>query len=182
MEIENSLDSVKLDETPVVLDNLVKTTKERGEMYCKTIKGDGLYFVSVSIPQKHLINVRGRKISWLSMKQHVQYIYLTNKLINVIDNMSILGDASIDKLCVVFEQHLSGCIHFHMIIKTSLHKHDVRAMLASMLQIRKPTEILLSIRVVDIKDIDGVIDYLFHKKEKLYEELNMNVYKPLIKK
>jgi len=83
-------------------------------------------------------------------------------------------------MCIIFEQTKQGNIHYHIIMHTLLHKHDVRAILAELFNFKKATSIILNINVKNVTNLTKLFDYFFNKNEKNYESLDMNKFKPII--
>lgn len=181
MEVEKTLDNLKVDEEPVVMRHLVITTEDLAKQYCLTHLAKAplsqLLFVSCAFSDKFRIPIRGTVTSYVGVKQFNQYSWLRHMLI---DRFIIMPE--IYGLCVVFEQTKHGSVHFHMLLNTTIHKHDIRASLAELFNIKRATEIILSINVKAVTDVDKLLEYLFNKTTKAYEKLDMKTYKPLILK
>lgn len=179
MQIENSLDNVIEHEKPVVLRNLVKTTQEVSLQYILALNNDTpLYFVSGCFADDYKLNIRGKNISYISLKQSVQYSWVSHKL------GLLASNALIQNMAIIFEQTKHGSIHYHAIAQTAMHKHDLRAIICELFGFVRANDIIINVNVQKITNIKDLCPYLFDKKgtKKEYEILDMTIFKPMILK
>lgn len=180
MHIESPLDNVIGDEQPVVFRHLVKTTKELSKSYLLSEFNDvpcsDICFVSGCFPDDFKLPIRGKKISYVGLKQNVQYGWISHKLESLAD-----WSAHISRCVVIFEQTYLGNIHYHMVLSSKLHKHDIRAIISEIFGFVRSQDIILNVHVQGLTSLSSLVKYLYDKKgtKKAYEELDMDYYKPM---
>jgi len=177
MLVENTLDNVDENEETVVKRHLVLTTRNNALEYfeCfRKIPMNEIYFISGTFADDYKLNVRSRNVAYLSLKQIVQYNWIGYKFINHLPlNIG-------DQILIIFEQTFHGNIHYHILISSKLHRHDIRALIAELFGFTKANDIIINVNVKDVFNLDGIHDYMFNKVTKTYENLDMNVFKPII--
>lgn len=129
-------------------------------------------FVSVGMPTKLLVRKKGVLVEYQTLKQKEQYEFIYNKL----NNYEFL---SFNSAYVIFEQTYTANIHFHMIIKSIEPDHDVKAEFFDCFEIKKGKNVRHFIDVQDIKDPEGLLNYMFNKDVKSYEHIDQTIFKPL---
>lgn len=129
-------------------------------------------FISVGMPTKHLVRSKGVLVEYQTLSQKAQYEYIYNKLCNY-------EFFTFSSAYVIFEQTKLGNIHFHAVITALDNDHDIRADFYDCFGIKKGKSVRHFIDVQLIKDMKGLIDYLFNKNLKDYESVDQIKFKPL---
>ena len=177
--IENS--ATIEDVVKVVLKDLVKTTQEKAVSYIKDnmtkVPVSDLLFVSGTFPDDYKCNfLLHNKPVYISLKQHVQYAWVSNRLCSLATCLDILH------CVIIFEQTRNGNIHYHIIVHTKLHKHDLRAIICELFGFSKVRDIIINVNVRKVDCLDKLSQYLFNKKDtiKQYEMVDMDKFRPMI--
>lgn len=177
MEVENC--QPQQDEEPVVK-HLVLTTQARGRDYAQVLLDTELgelnpcYFVSGCFPNNYKCKIGNYTKDYVCLKQHIQYHYIKTKFL---DEYIVPDD--IQKMLIIFEQTKNGNIHYHILVETTMHKHDLRASISELFGFKRAQDILLNIVIKNVNDFEGLIAYLYHKTTKDYEAIDQEKFKPI---
>lgn len=155
--------------------SFIQTTEEK---ICEMVRcwdqHDNIYFCRVSVSPHKKIKQENNRL-WGSLKQKKQYGWMNSKFANYSDI-----DDSILQIHGIYEQFKTGNLHIHLLVKLKEGKliHDFKADLSSMFEITKKDELNSFFHSQEITDIEGVLNYLFKKKEKAYENVDKLVFRP----
>lgn len=152
-----------------------QTTEGRVKQWLADIptNPEGYYFVSAGLPTTHKIKLNSKTVEYQTLKQKEQYKYLLKQLSNYeFDSFS--------EGIVMFEQTKIGNLHWHAILKSTGHYHNIRADFYSCFGLQRGPSLKHFIRIDPVKDLSGLIDYLFNKDKKSYEKVCPILFKPLI--
>lgn len=162
----------------------VFTTHNLGFEYCDDILSNpntdyyGFYFISLNFHDDRLIENRGKKKSFFGCTQQQQYNYFKEKIMKSDEHLRL---AKVFFAYTFFEKNYSGKIHMHQLIYLpNKNIWDYRAMLYSIFNFTKKEINSKSLHSENIVGLDGVYEYIFNKKEKFYELLNQNDFRPII--
>lgn len=162
-------DSAEFDEW--VLETKL-TTVERYLEY--TLNSPKLYFCRVSLPESKKIQTERNKL-WGLMKQAQQYKYYRHKL------LGYTLTSCIQFMFCYFEQFKNGNIHFHLIVDIGdEHIINLKAELAELFGVSKKDEMKHFFHSQKIDDIEATHNYLFHKEQHAYENIDQEVFRPII--
>lgn len=129
-------------------------------------------FVSIGIPTKLLVRKRGVLVEYQTLKQREQYDFIYNKL----DNYQFW---SFNSAYVMFEQTKLANIHCHLVVNALESDHDLKAEFYDCFEIKKGKNVRHFIDVQDVRDPEGLLNYLFNKDVKSYENVDQSIFKPL---
>lgn len=152
-----------------------QTTEGRVKQWLADIptNPEGYYFVSAGLPTTHKIKTKLGMVEYQTMKQKEQYNYLIKMLSNYeFDSFS--------EGIIIFEQTKIGNLHFHAVVKATGHYQNIRADFFSCFGLKRGPSLKHSLRIDPVKDLSGLIDYLFNKDKKSYEKVCPILFKPLI--
>lgn len=176
--LENLVEQIPEDED-VVKKTLVLTTADLARQYVQNIENFNnecnMYFVSLNIPLKRKLGSKARYKEYGCCTQLLQYLYIRIKLFDI-------PLRAINSMLCYFEQTKQGNIHCHMLVNAhkELHRNDLRAQICSVFDFKKWIEASLNVHVEQVYDVKGVFEYLFNKDKKSYENIDQNIFKPLI--
>lgn len=155
-----------------------QTTPELFEQKMKCIAEAGpsdfskYRFVSVGMPSKLLVKRKGVMVEYQILSQREQYEFIYNKL----NNKEFY---SFNSALILFEQTKSANIHFHAFMHVLENDHDIKAEFYDCFDIRKGKNVRHFIDIQPIRDMKGLINYLFNKDVKAYENVDQSKFKPL---
>lgn len=144
--------------------------------YMNSHNGDSpsYYFCRVSLPESKKIQTERNKL-WGLMKQAQQYKYYRHKL------LSHTLTSCIQFMFCYFEQFKNGNIHFHLIVNIGKeHIINLKAELAELFGVSKKDEMKHFFHSQKIDDIEATHNYLFHKEQHAYENIDQEVFRPII--
>lgn len=176
--------TISCDTNINVVDYMVKPYDILGDL--KLVKSEltrvglypyNMYFCRLSLPETKVIKTEGKKL-WGLLKQKTQYKYLRSKLLNY-----GLTTCLYRGYCV-FEQFRSGNIHCHIIafIPSHIHVMNFKSELAFLFDINSKKELKNFFHSAPMKnreDLIKVIEYVTDKKQKSYESIDQNIFKPI---
>lgn len=137
-------------------------------------KAPKLYFCRLSLPESKKISSEKNKL-WGLMKQAQQYKYYRHKLLGHVSTTCI------NYMFCYFEQFKSGNIHVHLIVDIGdEHIINLKSELSELFCVNKKEEMKQFFHSQPVEDLEAVRSYLFDKKEHSYENLNQDVFKPIV--
>lgn len=132
------------------------------------------YFCRLSLPESKKISSEKNKL-WGLMKQAQQYKYYRHKLLGHVSTTCI------NYMFCYFEQFKSGNIHVHLIVDIGKeHIINLKSELSELFCVNKKEEMKQFFHSQPIENIEAVHEYLFNKKEHSYENLDQDVFKPIV--
>ena len=162
----------------------VLTTHDNGFVYCDNILSNpntdyyGFYFISLNFHEDRLIENRGKKKVFFGCTQQQQYNYFKERILK---GKEYFETADVSFAYTFFEKNYAGKVHMHQLVYLpNKNIWDYKAMLYSMFNFTKKEINSKSLHCENIVGLDGVFEYIFNKKEKFYELLNQNEFKPIV--
>lgn len=169
----------------------IKDSYLNAKSLCEYVIGYDMYFCRIGFPDSYLVPGEKGK-TWGRLKQIQQYNYLKRKI------LSYRNSDSVAIMLSYFEQFKSGNLHIHLIIGIDPNSwtsniKNVKCELANLFELPQKNKKMWeqffdSKSLIDrsnrsisenIENVDHVLDYLFNKKYKNYEDIDQSIFMPI---
>lgn len=143
---------------------------------CYELDNHNIYFVCIQFSATHIIPKLNK--TYHTCRQLVQYDYV---------NHFLTHKTKLKGFIAIYEQTLKGMIHVHLLLSKAPyeHYHDTKCQLLDLFRFNKRDckidKCVYFDRLNTISEYNNVVDYLLNKTKKIYETVDWNIFKPLIK-